>query len=72
LGEPERLLCIKTACIFIQYAFHCKQNIDKLLSPHGMAARVKTLKALNIPCFQVIISGFPLPTPVLTPGWAIF
>jgi small subunit ribosomal protein S6 len=37
-----------------------------------MAGRVKTLKALNNPCFQVIISGFPLPTLVLTPGWAIF
>jgi small subunit ribosomal protein S6 len=43
------------------------------LCPHGSDEKeVKSLKALSFPCLQVMIAGFPLPTPVLTPGWAIF
>jgi hypothetical protein len=32
----------------------------------------KALNALKFPDIRVIIAGFPLPTLVLTPGWAIF
>jgi hypothetical protein len=33
--------------------------------------RDKRLNALSFIGFPRIVSGFPLPTPVLTPGWAI-
>ena len=32
----------------------------------------KRLKLLSFPAGQGMILGFPLPTLVLTPGWAIF
>jgi hypothetical protein len=38
---------------------------------HSGCPSAKRLKALSFVPNQVIILGFPLPTPVLTPGWAI-
>jgi len=35
-------------------------------------AAYKLLNALSVLAFRRIMLGFPLPTPVLTPGWAIF
>jgi hypothetical protein len=40
-------------------------------SPLSADAALKGLKALSFLGKRVIIAGFPLPTPVLTPGWAI-
>ncbi|MGI4938737.1 MAG: hypothetical protein ACRYF5_18630, partial [Janthinobacterium lividum] len=43
-----------------------------LKSSQPAEAASKQLKALSICQLSRMISGFPLPTLVLTPGWAIF
>lgn len=54
------------------------QAHPRIISTYGCRTRateaaftLKDLKVLRFLELRVIIEGFPLPTPVLTPGWAI-
>jgi small subunit ribosomal protein S6 len=60
---------MQTVWDFIQYSFQCKpfRGVPGCLRLES----AKCLNGLNIRGFQGIVAGFPLPTLVLTPGWAI-
>jgi hypothetical protein len=60
-------LFLYTGCIFIQHWAKGKHNIRCFLS----VLADNYLMTLSFLYFPGIVAGFPLPTLVLTPGWAI-
>jgi hypothetical protein len=46
-------------------------SIDALSRLSRERTSANCLSELSFQCKPGIVSGFPLPTPVLTPGWAI-
>lgn len=66
--------CAFAQSVFLySIAFNASKNrkVSDQYCRNRKVSRVKSLKVLSFLIYQGIVLGFPLPTLVLTPGWAI-